>query len=76
MVISAESAPALGDVRALAPGQTIWLMPGAEQRKDWGRYTEAFAQAVARGADVRWIPRCVGCGEIDQPGCLEGLCCR
>lgn len=22
------------------------------------------------------LSRCVGCGEFDKPGCLEGLCCR
>lgn len=52
--IDREHAPALGDVRALGEGDVILLLPGAEQRDDWARYTEAIGTAVGRGADARW----------------------
>jgi hypothetical protein len=53
--ISLESAPSLGDVRAAGEGVTLWLSPGVTSRKDWGRYQDAIAAAIARGADVRWM---------------------
>lgn len=53
--IMAQHAPALGDLRNAGEGDTIWVMPFARQRKDWGRYQDAIAQAVSRGADVRWF---------------------
>ncbi len=49
-----EHAPALGDVRAMGAGDTVILLPGAETREDWARYTEAIGAAVGRGADARW----------------------
>jgi hypothetical protein len=52
--ISFESAPSLGDVRAAGEGVTLWLVHGVAQRKDWGRYQDAIAAAIARGAEVRW----------------------
>lgn len=54
MIISAENAPALGDVRACSTGDTIWLRPGATGRTDWPRYADALMVAVTRGANVRW----------------------
>lgn len=47
-------APALGDVRALGEGDTVWLTPESVQRDDWPRYADAMMVAVSRGADVRW----------------------
>lgn len=47
-------APAIGDIRALGSGDTVWITPEANQRKDFGRYIDAVAAAVSRGADVRW----------------------
>jgi hypothetical protein len=52
--VTRSLATALGDIRLARAGDTIWLHPGAELRADWGRYTEALAQAISRGADVRW----------------------
>ncbi len=55
--ISGESAPPLGEVRALGDGDTVWLEPGVWSRRDWGRYVDAIAHAVCRGADARWRSR-------------------
>ncbi|WP_330174535.1 hypothetical protein OG875_13875 [Streptomyces sp. NBC_01498] len=52
--ITGATAPALGDVRGLGRGDTLWLEAGARDRRDWGRYVDAVAQAVHRGADARW----------------------
>jgi hypothetical protein len=51
--ITYENAPALGDLRALSEGDTVWLTANARQRKDWPRYADALAVAVTRGAEVR-----------------------
>ena len=48
-------APALGDVRALGEGDTVWLTPESTQRDDWPRYLDALAAAIAAGTDVRWL---------------------
>ncbi|RCH68734.1 hypothetical protein DT019_08650 [Streptomyces sp. SDr-06] len=53
--VSHDTAPALGDLRKLGHGDTIWLQADARQRKDWTRYADALATAIARGADVRWF---------------------
>lgn len=53
--ISPIAAPALGDVRALQPGDIIFIREGAQQRADWARYLDAISAAVASGADVRWL---------------------
>lgn len=55
MVISKDSAPAIGDVRAAKEGETVWLRPGVNSRKDWPRYADALFIALTRGADVRWV---------------------
>lgn len=52
--IKGETAPALGDLRDLGAGDTVWLEPGVWNRRDWGRYVDAIAHAVCRGADARW----------------------
>lgn len=57
MVLSGDSAPAIGDVRAASYGETIWLRPGATQRRDWPRYADALFIALTRGADIRWLGR-------------------
>lgn len=57
MVISGESAPALGDVRAASFGETIWLKPGVTNRKDWPRYADALIVALTRGAAICWRGR-------------------
>lgn len=57
MVIGADSAPALGDIRAASAGDVIWLGVGVTQRKDWPRYADALLVAITRGAEVRWKGR-------------------
>ncbi len=52
--IEDDTAPALGDVRQMGAGDTVWLAPGADRRSDWGRCMDAVAHAVRRGADARW----------------------
>ncbi|MDN3259585.1 hypothetical protein QWJ26_07105 [Streptomyces sp. CSDS2] len=52
--IMGERAPALGDIRGLGQGDTLWLEPEVWNRRDWGRYVDAVAHAVCRGADARW----------------------
>lgn len=54
-IISAENAPALGDIRRLGAGNTVWIRPDAPKRGDWGRYLDGLAMAIGNGADVRWI---------------------
>lgn len=51
--ISGTAAPALGDLRALGDGDTIWVYADASGRADWARYAEAAMAAVTRGAEVR-----------------------
>lgn len=53
--IDTRRAPALGDVRALGRGDTVWLTPGSTKRIDWARYAEAIAIAITRGAEVRQV---------------------
>lgn len=53
-VLSAGSGPAMGDIRAMRRGQTLWILADAPERKDWPRYGDAIAAAVMRGVDVRW----------------------
>ncbi|MQS00304.1 hypothetical protein FNX44_000105 [Streptomyces sp. OF1] len=52
--ITTHVAPALGDVRRMGEGDTVWMSPGVQERSDWGRYVDAIAGAIARGADARW----------------------
>jgi hypothetical protein len=52
--IGPDAAPALGDVRALSPGDTVYLKAGATDRKDWARYADALTTAITRGASVVW----------------------
>jgi hypothetical protein len=54
-VVKAGSVPAMGDVRALGDGDTVWLEPAIREGKEWSRYVDAVRHAVTRGADVRWI---------------------
>lgn len=53
--LSAANAPALGDVRAAGADHIFFLKPGVTERSDWGRYQDAIAQAVSRGAEVIWL---------------------
>jgi hypothetical protein len=53
-VLSRDSAPAMGDVRAMGKGQTLWILPDALGRPDWARYGDCIAAAAMRGADIRW----------------------
>ncbi len=55
--IAADAAPALGDVRQMSSGDTVWLARDACCRRDWGRFIDAVAHAVRRGADARWVRR-------------------
>lgn len=54
-LLSLEAGPALGDIRLMGAGDVVWLAEGVEERKDWGRYLDALASAVTRGAEVRWV---------------------
>jgi hypothetical protein len=51
-VISKEAATPLGDVRS---ADHIILRQGAAERVDFGRYLDAIAAAIAKGADVQWV---------------------
>jgi hypothetical protein len=53
VLIAPDTAPAIGDVRALGTGDTILLRDGWSLRKDSGRYAGAIADAVSHGADAR-----------------------
>lgn len=55
--ITKDVAPAMGDVRAMKTGDTLWLFSGAETRKDWFRYADAIGGAASRGADIRWAAK-------------------
>lgn len=48
--------PAMGNVRAMGEGDTLWLEPPIRESAEWCRYVDAVRQAVTRGADVRWLP--------------------
>lgn len=50
-----ESAPALGDIRALTAGSWIYVFPSAKERRDWPQYTAAIAHAVGNGSSVSWV---------------------
>jgi hypothetical protein len=52
LLISKDSAPALGDVRQAGRGVVIVLTPDARERQDWGRYLDALTGAINRGATV------------------------
>ncbi|GAB2572598.1 hypothetical protein GCM10027168_01780 [Streptomyces capparidis] len=56
-MVTADAAPALGDMRRMGRGDTVWLTPGAERRADWSRCVDAATAALMRGADVRWCRR-------------------
>lgn len=60
MLISAKSAPAIGDVHAAGARTIIWLAADARQRADWGRYLNALTVAISRGACVIWTAPPVG----------------
>lgn len=51
--ISAEHAPAIGDVRQVGAGDTVVLSADATSRPDFPRYMDAVGIALARGAEVR-----------------------
>ncbi|AFU62223.1 hypothetical protein TG1_28 [Streptomyces phage TG1] len=55
MFVSLDAAPALGDVRTAKPGDVVHLVPGVDQRADWGRYLDALSVAITRGASVVWV---------------------
>jgi hypothetical protein len=55
--LTADAVPALGDMRAAGRGTVFFLKPGVVQRADWGRYQDALAQAISRGAEVVWATR-------------------
>jgi len=49
--------PAMGDVRALGPGDTLRIEPAIRESAEWCRYVDAVRHAVSRGADVSWVRR-------------------
>lgn len=51
-IIRSDYAPPLGDLRVMGLGDVIVIRPDAARREDWGRYQDAVASAVARGAEV------------------------
>lgn len=55
LFIGPDYAPAMGDIRALLPGDCVWLQRDADQRPDWGRYLDALASAISHGVDIRWL---------------------
>jgi hypothetical protein len=54
--IRSDYAPALGDLRIMGLGDIIVVRNDAFLRRDWPRYLEAIAAAVARGAEVQRVP--------------------
>lgn len=52
--ITADQAPAPGDIRALGAGSVILLRPSARDRQDWTSILSALPNAIARGAEVLW----------------------
>jgi hypothetical protein len=52
VILSATSAPALGDLRIAGPDDSVYVRSDAVERRDWGRYWDALGVAYARGADV------------------------
>lgn len=52
--ITADQAPAPGDIRALGAGSVILLYPSARDRQDWTSILSALPNAIARGAEVLW----------------------
>ncbi|WP_328967926.1 hypothetical protein [Streptomyces sp. NBC_00239] len=56
-VIELANAPALGDVRACGPDDSIYIRPDATTRKDWPKYWDAAGVALARGAFVHIMNR-------------------
>jgi hypothetical protein len=54
LFIGPKKAPALGDVRALTSGDTVFIVKGATDRGDWGRYLDALGVAITRGASITW----------------------
>lgn len=55
VVIDSRTAPALGALRALEAGRTVYLRPSVKERADWPRYIDALASALAHGVSVRWV---------------------
>jgi hypothetical protein len=55
LTIRGDTAPALGDIRALRPGAWVDIYPTARERADWPRYIDALASAMAHGVSVRWV---------------------
>lgn len=53
--ISYTGCPALGDIRSMAEGDTVWLTEAVDDRDDWGRILDALSAAISRGAAVRWL---------------------
>lgn len=54
-IITATSAPALGDIRRAGVGDWVVVRRSATERKDFAKYWEAVVVALKRGAvvDVR-----------------------
>jgi hypothetical protein len=54
-VAKGGATPAMGDVRQMGAGDTLWLDPAIRDGKEWSRFVDAVRHAVTRGADVRWL---------------------
>ena len=57
IVVRKGQVPAMGDVRALGPGDTLRIEPAIRESAEWCRYVDAVRHAVSRGADVSWVRR-------------------
>jgi hypothetical protein len=54
-LITYTGSPALGDIRAMGRGDTVYLTEATPDREDWGRILDALSAAISRGASVRWL---------------------
>jgi len=55
LIVRVGNAPAMGNVRTLGDGDTLWLERPIRESREWCRYVDAVRHAVNRGADVRWV---------------------
>ncbi|MFE9381754.1 hypothetical protein ACFYMO_00735 [Streptomyces sp. NPDC007025] len=53
--ISESHLPALGDIRALGLGDVVYVDAGVHHNDYWGRYVEALAAAISKGASVTTV---------------------
>ncbi len=54
VVLSADRAPAPGDIRSLGAGDLVTLRRSVKDRADWQHIIPALLIALVRGASVIW----------------------